>query len=124
MKWVSSISGSSLFIAAIINDRRAMSFKLCWQWKVVKSMDLLDDMDRRILKAIYERSPTGWVFSVNVKSALRLEKKAMLSRLVRLKELGYIDAQSGSFDEGHLILKDGFNQLQLTDLGRSLLWTR
>ena len=101
-----------------------MSFKLCWQWKVVKSMDLMDDMDRRILKAIYERSPTGWVFSVNVKSALRLEKKEMLSRLVRLKELGYIDAQSGSFDEGHLILKDGFNQLQLTDLGRSLLWTR
>ena len=87
-------------------------------------MDLLDDMDRRILNAIYERSPTGWVFSVNVKSALRLEKKAMLGRLVRLKELGYINAQSGSFDEGHLILMDGFNQLQLTDLGRSLLWTR
>ena len=101
-----------------------MSFKLCWQWKVVKSMDLLDDMDRRILKAICERSPTGWVFSVNVKSALRLEKKVMLSRLVRLKESGYINAQSGSFDEGHLILQDGFNQLQLTDLGRSLLWTR
>jgi len=48
----------------------------------------------------------------------------MLGRLVRLKELGYINAQSGSFDEGHLILQDGFNQLQLTDLGRSLLWTR
>lgn len=101
-----------------------LSFKLCWQGKVVKSMDLLDDMDRRILRAIWERSLTGWVFSVNVKSALRLEKKAMLGRLVRLKELGYINAQSGSFDEGHLILKDGFNQLQLTDLGRSLLWTR
>ena len=87
-------------------------------------MDLLDDMDRRILRAIWERSLTGWVFSVNVKSALRLEKKAMLGRLVRLKELSYINAQSGSFDEGHLILKDGFNQLQLTDLGRFLLWTR
>jgi len=87
-------------------------------------MDLLDDMDRRILRAIWERSLTGWVFSVNVKSALRLEKKAMLGRLVRLKELGYINAQSGSFDEGHLILQDGFNQLQLTELGRSLLWTR
>jgi len=101
-----------------------LSFKFCWLGKVVKSMDLLDDMDRRILRAIWERSLTGWVFSVNVKSALRLEKKAMLGRLVRLKELGYINAQSGSFDEGHLILKDGFNQLQLTDLGRSLLWTR
>ncbi len=54
-------------------------------------MDLLDDMDRRILEAICERSPTGGVFSVNVKSALRLEKKVMLSRLVRLKELGYIN---------------------------------
>ena len=87
-------------------------------------MDLLDDMDRRILKAIWERSLTGWVFSVNVKSALRLEKKAMLDHLPRLKELGYINTQSGSYEEGHLILKDGFNQLQLTDLGRSLLWKR
>lgn len=85
-------------------------------------MEALDEIDRRILKAIYDRSPTGWVFSVNVKSALRLEKKVMLDHLARLKELGYIDAQSGSFDEGHLILKDGWNQIQLTDLGRGLFW--
>ncbi|HQJ80830.1 MAG TPA: hypothetical protein PLW21_10120 [Methanothrix sp.] len=87
-------------------------------------MEALDDIDMRILKAIYDRSPTGWVFSVNVKSALRLEKKVMLDHLVRLKELGCINAQSGSFDEGHLILKDGLNQVQLTDLGRGLFWRR
>lgn len=87
-------------------------------------MDAIDEIDTRILKAIYDRSPSGWVFSVNVKSALRLEKKAMLDHLPRLKELGYINAQSGSHEEGHLILKDGLNQLQLTDLGRSLLWKR
>ena len=87
-------------------------------------MGAIDEIDKRILKAIYARSPSGWVFSVNVKSALRLEKKAMLDHLPRLKELGYINTQSGSYEEGHLILKDGFNQLQLTDLGRSLLWKR
>ena len=87
-------------------------------------MDDMDEMDKKILKAIYDRSPTGWVFSVNVKSALKLEKKVLIDHLIRLKELGYINAQSGSFNEGHLILKDGFNQLQLTDPGRSFLWIK
>ena len=87
-------------------------------------MGAIDEIDKRILKAIYDRSPSGWVFSVNVKSALRLEKMAILDHLPRLKELGYINTQSGSYEEGHLILKDGLNQLQLTDLGRSLLWKR
>lgn len=48
----------------------------------------------------------------------------MLDHLPRLKELGYINTQSGSYEERHLILKDELNQLQLTDLGRSLLWKR
>ena len=84
-------------------------------------MDAIDEIDKKILEAINDRSPTGWVFSVNVKSALRLEKKVLLDRLTRLKELGYINTQSGSYNEGHLILKNGLNQLQLTDLGRSIL---
>ena len=83
-------------------------------------MDVINETDKKILKAIYDRSPTGWVFSVNVKSALRLEKKVLLDSLTRLKELGYINTQSGSYNEGHLILKNGLNQLQLTDLGRSV----
>lgn len=87
-------------------------------------MDTMDEIDKKILKAIYDRSPIGWVFSVNIKSALRLEKKVLLDHLARLKELGYINAQSGSYEEGHLILKDGLNQLQLTDLGRSFLWQK
>ena len=84
-------------------------------------MDAIDEIDKNILEAINDRSPTRWVFSVNVKSALRLEKKVLLDRLTRLKELGYINTQSGSYNEGHLILKSGLNQLQLTDLGRSIL---
>ena len=87
-------------------------------------MDDMDEIDKKILKAIYDRSTTGWVFSVNVKSALKLEKKVLIDHLTHLKELGYINAQSGSFNEGHLILKDGFNQLQLTDPGRSFLWMK
>jgi RIO-like serine/threonine protein kinase len=87
-------------------------------------MDDIDEIDEKILKAIYDRSPNGWVFSVNVKSALKLEKKVFLDRLTRIKELGYINAQSGSYNEGYLILKNGFNQLQLTDLGRSILWRK
>jgi DNA-binding Lrp family transcriptional regulator len=83
-------------------------------------MDAIDEIDKKILEAIIDRSPTGWVFSVNVKSALKLEKKVLLDRLIRLKELGYINTQSGSYTEGHLILKNGLNQLQLTDLGRSV----
>lgn len=88
------------------------------------TMDVINETDKKILKAIYDRSPTGWVFSVNVKSALRLEKKVFLDRLTRLKKLGYINTQSGSYNEEHLILKNGLNQLQLTDLGRSLLWEK
>ena len=84
-------------------------------------MDAIDEIDKKILEAINDRSPTGWVFSVNVKSALRLEKKVLLDRLTRLKELGYINTQSGSYNEGHLILKNGLNQVQLTDLGRNIL---
>ena len=87
-------------------------------------MDVIEEIDEKILKAIYDRSPNGWVFSVNVKSALKLEKKVLIDHLTHLKELGYINTQSGSYDEGHLILKDGFNQLQLTDPGRSFLWIK
>jgi len=90
----------------------------------LRLMDDMDEIDKKILKAIYDRSPNGWVFSVNVKSALKLEKKVLIDHLIRLKELGYINTQSGSYDEGHLILKDGFNQLQLTDPGRSFLWIK
>jgi len=82
-------------------------------------MDVIDEIDKKILNAICDRSPTGWVFSVNVKSALRLEKKVLLDRLTRLKELGYINTQSGSYNEGHLTLINDFNQIQLTNLGRS-----
>lgn len=84
-------------------------------------MDAIDEIDKNILEAINDRSPTRWVFSVNVKSALRLEKKVLLDCLIRLKELGYINTQSGSYNEGHLILKNGLNQVQLTDLGRNIL---
>ncbi len=84
-------------------------------------MDIIDEIDEKILKAIYDRSLTGWVFSVNVKRALRLEKKVLLDRFTRLKEFGYINTQSGSRKEGHLTLKNGLNQIQLTDLGRSFL---
>ena len=87
-------------------------------------MDATDEIDKKILEAINDRSTTGWVFSVNVKNALRLEKKVLLDSLTRLKELGYINTQSGSYNEEHLILKNGLNQLQLTDLGRSLLWEK
>ena len=84
-------------------------------------MDAIDEIDKNILEAINDRSPTRWVFSVNVKSALRLEKRVLLDCLIRLKELGYINTQSGSYNEGHLILKNGLNQVQLTDLGRNIL---
>jgi hypothetical protein len=84
-------------------------------------MDVIDEIDEKILKAICDRSLTGWVFSVNVKSALRLEKNVLLDRFTRLKEFGYINTQSGSHKEGHLTLKNGLNQIQLTDLGRSFL---
>ena len=84
-------------------------------------MNVIDEIDKRILESINDRSPTRWVISVNVKRALKLEKTVLLDHLTRLKEMGYINTQSGSFNEGHLILKNGLNQIQLTDLGRSVL---
>lgn len=87
-------------------------------------MDTIDEIDKKILKAIYDRSTTGWIFSVNIKNALRLERKVLLDHLAHLKELGYINTQSGSCEEVHLILKDGLNQLQLTDHARSFLWQK
>jgi hypothetical protein len=83
-------------------------------------MNDIDEIDKKILGAINDRSPTKWVNSVNVKKALRLEKIVFRDHLARLKTLGHVDTQPANYPEGHSN-KNGINQIRLTDLGRSVL---
>jgi RIO-like serine/threonine protein kinase len=83
-------------------------------------MNEIDEIDRKILEAINDRSPTKWVNSVNVKRALRLEKIVFRDHLTRLKILGYIDTPPVNYTEEHSN-KNGIHQIRLTDIGRSLL---
>ena len=80
----------------------------------------MDDMDRRILEAIYERSPRKWVYPINVKKALGLDEPELGDRLTCLERWGFINTQSGAYEEGHS-LNNGMNQIRLTDLGWKVL---
>jgi RIO-like serine/threonine protein kinase len=83
--------------------------------------ETMDDMDRRILEAIYERSPPRkWVYSINVKKAIGLDETEFVDRLTRLERLGFINTQSGTYEKGQS-LKNGMDQIRLTDLGWSVL---
>jgi RIO-like serine/threonine protein kinase len=80
----------------------------------------MDDMDCRILEAMYERSLRKWIFAINVKKALDLDETEFGDRLTRLERMGFISTQSGTYEEGHS-LKNGMNQIRLTDRGWGVL---
>ena len=86
-------------------------------------IDYIVGIDRMILEAILERSPSKWVNPINVKRALGLDETEFGDRLIRLEGWGFINTQSGTYEEGHS-LKNGMNQIRLTDLGWSVLYNR
>ena len=83
-------------------------------------MDYIVGPDRKILESILERSVTKWVNPVNVNRALGLDETEFGDRLTRLKQWGFINTQSGTYEEGHS-LKNGMNQIRLTECGWGVL---
>jgi hypothetical protein len=83
-------------------------------------MDYIVGTDRKILESILERSVTKWVYPVNVNRALGLDETEFGDRLTRLEKWGFINTQSGTYEEGHS-LKNGMNQIRLTERGWSIL---
>lgn len=83
-------------------------------------MDYIVGTDRKILESILERSLTKWVNPVNVNKALELDETEFEDRLTRLERWGFINTQSGTYEEGRS-LKNGMNQIRLTERGWDVL---
>ncbi len=83
-------------------------------------IDYIVGADRKILESILERSLTKWVNPVNVNRALGLDETEFEDRLTRLERWGFINTQSGTFEEGHS-LRNGMNQIRLTKRGWGIL---
>jgi RIO-like serine/threonine protein kinase len=83
-------------------------------------IDYIVGTDRKILESILERSLTKWVNPVNVNRALGLDETEFGDRLTRLERWGFINTQSGTYEEGQS-LKNGMNQIRLTERGWGVL---
>ena len=83
-------------------------------------IDYIVGTDRKILETILERSLTKWVNPVNVNRALGLDGTEFGDRLTRLERWGFINTQSGTYEEGQS-LNNGMNQIRLTERGRGVL---
>ena len=66
-------------------------------------IDYIVGTDKKILESILERSPIKWVNPVNVNRALELDETEFGDRLTRLEICGFINTQSGTYEEGHSI---------------------
>ena len=87
-----------------------------------RQSDYIVGTDRKILESIQDRSLTKWVNPVNVNRALGLDETEFGDRLTRLERWGLINThtQSGTYEEVQS-LKNGINQIRLTERGWSVL---
>ena len=83
-------------------------------------IDYIVGTERKILESILERSPTKWVNPVNVERAIGLDETEFGDHLTRLERWGFINTQSGTYEEGRS-LKNGMNLIRLTDKGWNVL---
>ncbi len=83
-------------------------------------IDYIVGTDRKILESILERSVNKWVYPANVNRALGLDETEFEDRLTRLERWGFINIQSGTYEEGHS-LKNGVNLIRLTERGWGVL---
>ncbi len=80
----------------------------------------MDDIDRKILKAIDAVSPKFFISPVKVNEILKHNPTELGNRLMLLKKSGYVDIMTSEYPSS-LTLPNAISKVYLTDLGRKSL---
>lgn len=80
----------------------------------------MDDIDRKILKAIDAVSPKLFISPVKVNEILKHNPTELGNRLMLLKKSGYVDIMTSEYPSS-LTLPNAISKVYLTDLGRKSL---
>jgi len=80
----------------------------------------MDEIDIKILAAIYKVSPKLFVSPVKVNEVLRFNETELGDRLMLLKKSGHVDIMTGEYSSS-LTLPNLVTKVYLTDLGRQSL---
>ena len=82
--------------------------------------EIMDGIDRKILKAINKVSPKSFISPVKVNEILKLDTTELGNRLNLLKKSGLVDIMTSDYPSS-LTLPNAISKVYLTDLGRKTL---
>lgn len=83
----------------------------------------MDNVDKKILKAINKVSPKSFISPVKVNEILKLDADKLGTRLMLLKKSGYVDIMTGEYPSSQT-LPNAISKVYLTDLGRKTIATK
>ncbi len=80
----------------------------------------MDDIDKKILKAIDTVSPKSFISPVKVNEILKQNPTELGNRLMLLKKSGHVDIMTSEYPSS-LTLPNSISKVYLTELGRHSL---
>jgi hypothetical protein len=80
----------------------------------------MDNIDKKILKAINKVSQKSFISPVKVNEVLGMDATELGNRLNALKKSGHVDIMTGEYPSS-LTLPNAISKVYLTDLGRQTL---
>ncbi len=86
-------------------------------------MNIMDNTDKRIMKAFDKVSPKSFVSPVKVNETLKLDPNLLGTRLMLLKKSGHADIMINDYPSS-LTLPNSISKVYLTELGRETLKTK
>ncbi len=80
----------------------------------------MDDVEMKILKAIFELSPKSFVSPVKVNEILQMDEVVLGNRLKLMKKSGHVDIMTSEYPTS-LALPNSISKVYITELGRESL---
>ena len=80
----------------------------------------MENIDKKILKAINKASPKSFTSPVKVNEVLKLDENELGDRLMKLKKSGHVDILISDYPSS-LSLPNAISKVFLTELGRKVL---
>ena len=80
----------------------------------------MENIDKKILKAINKASPKSFISPVKVNEVLKLDENELGNRLMKLKKSGHVDILISDYPSS-LSLPNAISKVFLTELGRKTL---
>jgi hypothetical protein len=95
------------------NDLNLIGWYICWA-------RFMDNIDKKILKAINKLSPKSFISPVKANEVLGIDTTELGNRLNALKKSGYVDIMTSEYPSS-LTLPNAISKVYLTDFGRKTL---